>query len=242
MNLLKVVNKSFLVVAATFLLTSMSIDLIAFGTDNSGTDTPLEVKVTGKINHTSFKSGQKGTVTFNRFPVSVEEFKMVQEQIGGEPHGAVALELMAAEMYRRDAAIGAECLKLCNTPINVNMQISRWKEIFGNDVNYSRPYQIAAFLKGATTVNKYTPTEPYTVEVKVNNARKYQNITDFQSVELYLEVLTNGKDKGSETVYVVKPNPCRYYPDGSKYFLVNNCPGLYSQVKEIFEQGWNKLK
>ena len=69
----------------------------------------------------------------------------------------------------------------------------------------------------------------------MNNARKYQNITDSQSVEFYLEVLINGKDKGSETLCVVKPNPCRYYLGGSKYFLVNNCPRLYSQVKGTFE-------
>ena len=241
-NLLKTTNKLVAVTATVFVLSLMLPGFTAFGMNNPETDTPLEVSISGNINHTSFKSGQSGTVSFNRFPASVEEFKMLQEEIGSEPHGAVALELMAAEMYRRDATIGTECFKLCNTPVNINSQINRWKELFGKDSYYSRPYQIAAFLKGATPENKYTPTEPYTIEIKVNNGRQYQNITDYQSVEIYLEVLTKGKDKGSETVYVVKPNPCRYYPEGSKYFLVNNCPGLYSQVKEIFDQEWDKLK
>ena len=202
------------------------------------TVSPLDVRIAGKINHTSFKAGQSGTVTFNRFPASVEEFKSVQEKIGGEPHGAVALELMAAEMYRRNAAVGTECFKLCNTPMNINAQLNRWKELLGNDVSYARPYQIGAFLRGATPENNYTPQEPYTIEVRVNKARPYQKITDYQSTELYLEVLTKGKAHGSETVYVVKPNPCRYYPDGSHYFLVNNCPGLYSQVKEIYKPNY----
>ena len=237
-----VVIKSFSNIVASFLLILMPFCLVSCF-ENSRTDMPpLEVEITGNINHTSFEPGQEGSVTFNRFPASVKEFEMVRKQIGGEPHGAVALELMAAEIYRRDAAIGIECLKLCNTPININNQISRWKELFGKDEYYARPYQIASFLKGATPENKYTPTEPYTIEVKVNSAREYQNITEYQSVELYLEVLTSGKDKGSETVYVVKPNPCRSYPEGSEYFLVNNCPGLYSQVKEIFDQEWDKLK
>ena len=205
-------------------------------------DASIVVTISGTISHDSYKRNQTGTVSFNRFPVSVDEFKKVQQQIGNEPHGAVALELMAIEMYRRNAETGTECLKLCNTPLNVNSQTRRLKELFGNDTNYNRPYQVAAFLKGATPENKYTPNEPYTVEVKVNNGRPYQKITDYQSTELYLEVLTKGKAHGSETVYVVKPNPCRDYPEGSKYFLVNNCPGLYAQVQEIFDMGWDKLK
>jgi hypothetical protein len=202
----------------------------------------LEVKIEGKIDHATFTTGQTGSVTFNRFPASVAEFKKVQAQIGGEPHGAVALELMAIEMYRRNATAGTECLKLCNTTINVNVQTSRLKELFGNDAYYARPYQVAAFLKGATPENSYTPVEPYVIEVKVNDGRPYQKITDYQSTELYLEALTKGKDHGSETLYVVKPEKCTMYPNGSDYFLVNNCPGLYAQVKEIYAGNWKGLK
>jgi hypothetical protein len=32
------------------------------------------------------------------------------------------------------------------------------------------------------------------------------------------------------------------YPNGSDYFLVNNCPGLYAQVKEIYAGNWKGLK
>ena len=240
-KVLKVVSKSFLVI-----LVSTMVSMTAWSNDGTeqamNPDLPIEVKISGTISHDNFKQNQTGTVSFNRFPASVDEFVAVQKQIGGEPHGAVALELMAMEMYRRNVDMGTECIKLCNTPLNVNSQTRRLRELFGNDANYNRPYQVAAFLKGATSENKYTPTEPYTVEVKVNNGRPYQKITDYQSVELYLEVLTRGKAHGSETVYVVKPNPCRDYPNGSSYFLVNNCPGLYSQVQEIFDQSWDKLK
>ena len=233
---MKIIHKSLIIISSAWFLAACADSQPDLPSE------PLVVNIAGAIDHTVFTKDQSGTVIFNRFPVSVGEFKKIQEQIGGEPHGAVALELMAAEMYRRNTKIGTECLTLCNTTVNVNIQTDRWKELFGKDINYARPYQIGAFLKGATPENNYTPSEPYTIEVKVNNGRPYQNITDYQSVELYLEVLTKGKDHGSETVYVVKPNPCNSYPDGSRFFLVNNCPGLYAQVKEIYEPGWNKLK
>ena len=240
-NVLKTVSKllSIITVFSVLSMTAWSKDKPE---QEQNPDVPLVVTISGTISHDNFRRNQSGTVSFNRFPASVDEFLTAQQQIGGEPHGAVALELMAIEMYRRNAELGTECLKLCNTPLNVNAQTRRLRELFGNDANYNRPYQVAAFLKGATPENKYTPNEPYTVEVKVNNGRPYQKITDYQSTELYLEVLTKGKAHGSETVYVVKPNPCRDYPEGSKYFLVNNCPGLYAQVQEIFDMSWDKLK
>ena len=203
----------------------------------------LEVSISGSISHSNYTPGQSGTVTFNRFPASVNEFKHVQELIGGEPHGAVALELMAAEMYRRNASRGRECFRLCNVPTNVNTQIDRWRELFSKDVYYARPYQVAAFLKGATQANNYTPKEPYEIEVKVNGGRPYEeNNQTYHATVLFLDVISHGHDAGSQTVYVVKPNACHAYPSGSRFFVVDHCPGLYTQVKEIYEPGWNKLK
>lgn len=201
----------------------------------------LEVSISGKISHTTHTPGQTGTVTFNRFPATVAEFKQVREKIGEEPHGAVALQLMAYEMYRRDKDIGAECITLNNTVNNVNPAISRLKELFGKDAYYARPYQIAAFLKGATPENGYNPTKPYTVEVKVNSAREYQTSSDYQATVLYLDVLTKGKDQGTETLYVLKTKRPGEPGDG-KFFIINNSPGLYSQVKEVsFENPFKGL-
>ena len=203
----------------------------------------LEVTMDGEIDHKTYTKGQKASVTFNRFPASLAEFKKVQEQIGGEPHGAIALELMAAEMYRRDRTLGTSCLELCNVSSNVKIQTDRWKEIFGSDKVYARPYQIAAFLKGANPDNDYTPNEPYKVDIEVNESNPYGKETFlYNSDILYLNVLTKGKDKGFEMVEVIKPGRCMDFPQGSTYFLVHNCPGLYSQVKQIYDTNWNKLK
>jgi hypothetical protein len=193
---------------------------------------PLEVSISGKISHTTYLSIQSGKVTFNRFPATVEEFVQTREKIGGEPHGAVALQIMAYEMYRRDRSIGEECIRLNSTTSSVGMSLRRFGELYSSDVNYQRPYQMAAFLKGATDKNGYSPTKPYTVEVRVSKGVKYQYSNDFQTTVLYLEVLTKGKDKGAEQVSVLKTlRPGE--PSEGKYFIIFSCPGLYSSVKGV---------
>lgn len=194
---------------------------------------PLEVRITGEINHTTYTKGQKGSVTFNRFPATVDEFKQVREKIGGQPHGAVALQLMAMEMYRRDKKIGHECIKLNNVTINVKLVVGRLKELFGGDANYNRPYQMAAYLRGATPENGYNPTKPYTVEVIVDPVTEYQqDKLVYQSTILFLKILTNGKDSKSDKVEVLKTHKPGEPGENGKFFIVSNSPGMYSQVKE----------
>lgn len=191
---------------------------------------PIEVSIAGSIDHNNHTPGQTGTVTFNRFPNSVSEFKQVKEQIGREPHGAVALELMAFEMYRRNRKTGEECIQLINTKLNVKPCTDRLRELFGKDGVYARPYQIAAFLRGASPSNGYTPQEPYTIEVSVNTARPYQTLTDYNAKVLYLEVKTGGKGSGRETVEVLKTTRAGE-PSNGEFFIVMNCPGVYAQVQ-----------
>ena len=210
--------------------------------DHAALSDPLKVTITGTINHDTYRSGQSGMVTFNRFPATVEEFKQVRGQIGKEPHGAVALQMMAYEMYRRDRAIGEACIRLNNSLSNVNQPISRLRELFGNDSNYARPYQIAAFLKGATPQNGYSPSKPYTVEVRVHPVNRYQYSNDYQTQVLYLQVLTKGKSSGVEGVSVLKTlKPGE--PSEGQYFIVFNCGGVYSQVQQVsFANPFNGLE
>jgi len=193
---------------------------------------PLEVKMTGEINHTDYKAGQSATVTFNRFPVSLEEFQEVRNQIGTEPHGAVALQIMAYEMYRHDKKTGEECIRLNNVLNNVISPMGRLRELFGSDTYYARPYQIAGFLKGATPENGYNPPKPYTVEVQVSKVNAYQHSHDYQNTVLYLEIRTGGKDKGVEQINVLKTHKPDEASKG-QYFIVFGCPGIYSQVKGV---------
>ena len=202
------------------------------GADGTGSSGPLTVNVSGVISHTNHTPRQRATVTFSRFPANTAEFTKVQEQIGGEPHGAVVLQLMAYEMYRRNRTTGEACIRLNNATINVRISLDRLQELFSNDTYYARPYQIAAFLKGATPENGYSPTKPYTVEIEVSNAIAYEYSSDYQANVLTLRVLTQGKDKGAEEVAVLKTaKPGE--PGNGACFIVFNCPGLYSQVKQI---------
>jgi hypothetical protein len=193
---------------------------------------PLEVSISGKISQTVYIAVQSGKVTFNRFPASVEEFVKVREQIGGEPHGAVALQVMAYEMFRRDRTVGEECIRLNSATVNVSTPLRRLGELFGSDENYRRPYQMAAFLKGATPQNGYSPSKPYTIEVRVSKGVKYQHSNDYQATAIYLELLTKGKDKGAEQVAVIKTlKPGE--PGEGNFFIVFGCAGMYSSVKNI---------
>lgn len=203
----------------------------------------LEVRISGKINHTTYTAGQKGTVSFNRFPSTVNEFKQVQQKIGGEPHGAVALGVMAIEMYRRNRSIGLECLKLSNTTTNVQPQVRQFNQLFGNDESYKRPYQMAAYLKGATPENGYNPTRPYTVEVIVDPVQSYQKSDMYQSTYLFLRILTKGKDSGSDRVRVLKTQKTNEPGEKGKFFIIDNNPGMSHGLKEkSFSKEFNGLK
>lgn len=202
----------------------------------------IDVKMEGAINHTTYTKDQTATVTFNRFPASVEEFKKVREKIGGEPHGALALQLMAFEMYRRNNTIGEECIKLNNTSSNVKNVTGRLKELFGKDTYYARPYQVAAFLKGATPKNGYNPTEPYTVQVRVSPSLAYQNSSIFQSTILFLNI-KKGDDEYSGNLYVLQTKKPGEPGKNGKFFIVNNSSALHSQVQEkSFDVEWKGLK
>jgi len=192
----------------------------------------LRVTITGDISHTEYKSGQSGTVTFNRFPTTVEEFKQVREQIGGEPHGAVALQLMAFEMFRHDRKIGEECIRMNSVNSSVPGAIRRLNELFGKDASYARPYQVAGFLKDAEPKNGYSPSKPYTVEVKVNPGIKYQESSIFQTDVIYLQVSAPGRKDGKVNAAVLKTHKPDE-PSEGKYFIMFECSNLYFQVEPI---------
>jgi hypothetical protein len=199
-------------------------------TESSGA---IDVSMSGSINHETFTQGEKATIQFSRFPATVAEFRQVREKIGGEPHGAVALQLMAYEMYRRNKSIGEECIRLNSATNNVKIQLRRLGELFGKDENYARPYQIAAYLSGANPKNGYNPTAPYTIEIATGiSADSYQESSIYQATSITLRVMTEGRDGGYQPVSVIKTlKPSE--PSEGKYFMVYACSGIYVQVKPI---------
>ena len=233
-----------------FMLIVLSLALQGCKKDENGNEngngnekaptTPFVVTISGTISHTDHTPGQSGTVTFSRFPFSVAEFKQAREQIGGEPHGAAALQIMASEMWRRNNQRGKECIDLNNTNTNVSSSVvNRLTDVYR--ASTQRPYQMAAYLKGASPENGYNPTKPYTVELRVAAGRPYNHSTDYQATVIPLEVISYGHDSGSVPVSVLKTNRPGEASEG-KYFIVFECSSLYLQCKAVsFSAPFNGL-
>ena len=73
------------------------------------------------------------TVNFDKFPATINEWKDMQSKLGGEPQGAVALQVMAFELYRTNRADGEQALRLNNISTNYNSTVERLREIMGKD-------------------------------------------------------------------------------------------------------------
>jgi len=189
----------------------------------------LEVSIDGKIDHETYTEGDHGTVSFNRFPKTMAEFKEVREKIGTEPHGAVALQIMAVEIYRTvNKKLGEDCMRLNKAKAYQQNDLNKMLDKFGKST-VKQPYIMAAFLDGATPENGYNPTKPYTVKVRVSAGMKYVPYNDQQTTLLYLEVATSGYDGGWRGLGVFKTLNPKETSEG-KYFIVNECSSLFLDV------------
>ena len=172
-------------------------------------------------------------------PTTVKEFQALQAELGTTPEGCIMLQLVAMEMYRRDNAVGLECLTLNNTSTNLSSVTSRLKEIFRENDTYARPYLVSSFFKGATPANGYNPEKPYTIQVRRNPA--YPNDERSQALKGYvkhMQVYSDGYDTPWRGIDVVLQK-------GDTYYRVSNCPSIYIQCKEVdFDatEDWRELE
>ena len=187
--------------------------------------TPLEVKVNGNISTSNFVDGTKGSVEFNRFPATVDEWKQVREEIGETMMGAFVLQVMASEMYRRNSTIGEECMRLAIVSASQNSYIGLVK-------NMKHPYQYAAHLKGASPENGYNPTKPYTIEFVVNRTSNKQYSNDYQADVYRFFAISNGHDMTERTFSVLKTARPGEPGEGGKYYNVISSSTLYNECKE----------
>lgn len=230
-------NKNLLVAAMLSISLSACSQTAGFTEEKTPSDdAAITGTLAGKINHDVLDLKNTASSSFDRFPWTVEKFKELQAQISTEPQGAVTMVLIAMEIFRKYPVIGEKCLFLATTAnehdpnndgrMSKNRIMYRLNELLRKTNNsYSRPYQVAAYLKGANPQNCYIPQKPYTVEVQAMNfPYEYNGEMDAKFIQYY--VLTGGKDSAKDIIRVIKPFD-------SEYFLVDNFPGLYSQVKQL---------
>lgn len=174
-------------------------------------------------------------VSLSALPTTRAGFESLRQQLGREPQGAVALELVAYELYRHNPEVGRECIALNNTESNVNFVVSRLQELLPSasaqegrewkDDGYARPYLVMTFFEGATPANGYTPTQPLTMRIRHSRVQPDQKSEMLHGTVMTYEVYSAGYDTPWREVQVVQPK-------GSEYFLVSNCPALYTQCKQ----------
>lgn len=184
-----------------------------------------KTKINKRISHTRWEGDKKTSVEFDAFPATFEQWQEMQKILGGEPQGAVALQVMAIELYRNNRPDGEKALRLNNTSTNYNSTVERLREIMGKDQYYARPYIAWALLDGATPEGGYYVRPPYKIEMKVDPNKKYQQSQLLHGTVIYLLIDSKGWDTNWRGVEVVKPQ-------GSDYFVVSNCPAMYTQCKQ----------
>ena len=183
---------------------------------------------TATISPTVWEPNKEVTVDFDKFPSSLAEWKRMQKQLGTTPQGAAVLQIMAFELYRNNRADGEAALRLNNTSTNYNSTVGRLREIMGKDQYYARPYIAWAMLQGTTPENGYRVPAPYTVSLKVDPNKRYQESQLLKGTVIYLLINSKGWDTNWRGVEVVKPA-------GSDYYVVSNCPAMYTQCKQAIK-------
>lgn len=101
------------------------------------------------------------------------------------------------------------------------------------DANYFRPYQVAAFLKGATPENGYNPTRPYTFELTYKSKEEAQLLGG--TVYTFRLKYSGSESSKDVQIQVVRPN-------GHPYFIASSWSSCYVYVKQIaYGQTFNGL-
>ena len=180
------------------------------------------------------------TFSFNRYPVSVAEFRDLKERFGTTVQGTIALHMMACEMAIHDKKIGEACMKLvCTESLQKtykDMFIARLDRPDGQGI---APYHVSAFLQGAHWDTGYNPEVPYKIEMVVN---KYMYSSAYQANIIYMDLQYEGnysafKDQTSQSVIhtarfavVQTKDPSVKQCEGGKYFVVTSASDFCSNA------------
>ncbi len=165
-------------------------------------------------------------VSIEKIPTTLEEFQALQAELGTSPEGCIMLQLVAMEMYRRDRAVGLECLTLNNTETNLSSMTRRLNELYRENDSYARPYLVSACFKGATPANGYNPTKPYTIQLRKDPNKKDERSQMLKGYVKHYQLYSDGYDTHWRAIDVVQVH-------GEPYYRVSNCPSILTQCKEV---------
>ena len=178
--------------------------------------------------YTLTQSGTGAEVSFTHFPSNVREFSFLQSQLLGKTKpGALALELMAFEMYRRNRTAGKACIEMCNLSANAKSVINQLSQKFPEsrddatfDESVCQPYLVATYLKGATQQNSYKPDYPYVLSLYENTSTfaKQGEKTAFGLV--YRWCVKRGGEREVEASLIL--------PYDEEVYLVQGCPDFFN--------------
>ena len=214
------------------------------GNTNSLPANPIVVKQSGDF--TISMNGENGvavpgeevSISFDRFPTNLADFQRTYDELKLTMGGVIVGNLMAYHLYYYDNAVGTAAIKLCNYENNVNSVTSRLHEKFNKNRisdSYCEPYLVASYLEGASPLNAYHPTKPYTVKLRMHpsDARAPQTGGfSFTGVDYTIQIWCNGV-KNEDGTYGTWRNVEVLAKKGLKDFTMFNCPSLYVGVAQL---------
>lgn len=124
------------------------------------------------------------TITFNRFPLNVNDTRMMFEQIKKDPFYVAALSVAVFCHYKQNRDETFNMIDVLKGP----QPLSNFDKQFLRDRLGGKEYKPFSFFEGAYPENEYVPTQPYRITVEKG---MYQS-SDPNYVTMYLR--SNGAD------------------------------------------------
>ncbi len=216
------------------------------GSNNNSTDSSEAIKVQQSGDFSITLNGEKATVvkgetvtvTFDRFPTNLADFKRTYTELSKTMAGVVVANLMAYHLYFYDEAEGTEAISLCNDSNNIKNTTGQLSQKFSKKKisdNYCQPFMVASYLDGANPGNAYHPTKPYTVKLRMHPSDSRGPQTGsfaYKGIDYTLQIWCNGV-KNEDGSYGTWRNVEVLARKGNRDFTMFNCPSLYTQVAQI---------
>ena len=144
------------------------------------------------------------TFTFDKLPANVEELKALPGGDMKDPYAAVAITVLALNIYYNDKEAGVAAFDYIMGPGALsNLEITR----IDTSIKQNGSKVVASYFEGATPENNYTPGSPYTIKVY-----EYSNSKDNYDEGYYkLFVKSSGADSERQVTLRTKKSTNEWF-------------------------------